>query len=343
MMAGVSPEGHARRTSVIGLAGALFGIVLFAWFVREVGPDLIWNGVRDVGWGLAVIVALTGLRFAVRAVTWRLCLEPPHRLPFREAFAAIVAGDAVGNLTPLGVIASEPAKVALVGRRVPFGPALTALAIENMFYALSVAAVIAAATLALLFTVELPGPVRRASQLAIAAIVLIFVAAAWTLWRRPLVISHALAMILPRTWAARVKLDRVRALEEQIFSFAARRRGVLAPVIAGEVAFHALGMLEVYVTWLFMLGTPPPLLIAFILEGANRLITVVFKFIPLRIGVDEYGTGTLTQILGYGAAPGATLAIVRKARVVFWVMIGTALLVRIGLTRTADPRPTDGH
>jgi hypothetical protein len=341
MMAGVSPEGHARRTSVIGLAGALFGIALFAWFVREVGPNLIWTGVHDVGWGLVTIVILTGLRFAVRAVTWGLCLEPPHVLPFREAFAAVVAGDAVGNLTPLGVIASEPAKVALVGRRVPFGPALTALAIENLFYALSVAAMLAAATLALLVTVELPGPLRSASQLAIAAIALIFVAAAWTLWRRPAMISRALSIVLPRRWAGRVRIDRVRALEEQIFSFAARRPGVLAPVVAGEVAFHALGVLEVYVTWLFMLGTPPPLLIAFILEGANRLITVVFKFVPLRIGVDEYGTGTLTQILGYGAAPGATLAIVRKVRVVFWVLIGTALLVRKGLTRTADSRQTE--
>jgi hypothetical protein len=35
-------------------------------------------------------------------------------------------------------------------------------------------------------------------------------------------------------------------------------------------------------------------------------------------------------MLGYGPAIGGTLALVRKARVLFWVSIGTVLLVRRG-------------
>jgi hypothetical protein len=62
------------------------------------------------------------------------------------------------------------------------------------------------------------------------------------------------------------------------------------------------------------------------------MITVVFKVVPLRLGVDEMGTAAFTQLLGYGAAPGGSLAIVRKARVLFWVLLGTLLLVRRGLT-----------
>jgi hypothetical protein len=62
------------------------------------------------------------------------------------------------------------------------------------------------------------------------------------------------------------------------------------------------------------------------------MITVVFKVVPLRLGVDEMGTAAFTQLLGYGPTPGGSLAIVRKARVLFWVVIGTMLLVRRGLT-----------
>ena len=61
-----------------------------------------------------------------------------------------MCGDALGNATPLGPLVSEPAKVAFVRDRVPLGVAFTALAIENLFYTLSVAAVIAAGTIALL-------------------------------------------------------------------------------------------------------------------------------------------------------------------------------------------------
>jgi hypothetical protein len=107
----------------------VLGIVLFAWFVREAGAVEIWNKVRQVGWGLAVIIAIAGLRFGARAVAWSVCIEPPHQLPLREAFAGVVCGDAFGNLTPLGPIVGEPAKAAYVRRTVPLGPALTALAI----------------------------------------------------------------------------------------------------------------------------------------------------------------------------------------------------------------------
>ena len=50
----------------------------------------------------------------VRAAAWSLCVEPPHRLPLGEAFAAVVCGDALGNLTPLGPLVGEPAKAAFV-------------------------------------------------------------------------------------------------------------------------------------------------------------------------------------------------------------------------------------
>jgi hypothetical protein len=79
-----------------------------------------------------------------------------------------------------------------------------------------------------------------------------------------------------------------------------------------------------------MQGAPPPLLLAFILEGANRLIIVLFKFVPLQLGVAEWTSGSFTQILGYGAAIGGTLSIVRKVRVVFWVLVGTTLMIRRG-------------
>ena len=118
-------------------------MALFAWFVRQVGPSEVWGGLKQVGWGFAVIIAVAGVRFAMRATAWLLCLEPPHRLPFTSAFAAVVAGDAVGNLTPLGLFASEPAKAAFVRDRVPLGPAATALAIENILYTLSAALMIA--------------------------------------------------------------------------------------------------------------------------------------------------------------------------------------------------------
>ena len=98
-------------------------------------------------------------------------------------------------------------------------------------------------------------------------------------------------------------------------------------MVALEGAYHAAGVAEVFVT-LAWIATPPTLLIAFILETANRLTNVVFKFVPMRLGVDEAGSALLTTVLGYTSATGATLALVRKVRMLVWTAVGVFFLAR---------------
>jgi hypothetical protein len=214
---------------------------------------------------------------------------------------------------------------------VPLGLSLTALAIENIFYTLSAAAMIGASTMTLLVTFDLPPGVRRASAFALVAIALGFVVAALLLWRRPALVRRALSLIVPKTSRLQDRVGQLHALEEQIYTFVVRRRGVLVPLLGAELMFHVLGVLEVHLTWWLIQGTAPALLTSFIFEGANRLVQVLFKFVPLRTGVDELTTGSFTQMLGFGAALGTTMAIVRKIRTIVWVLVGTALLIRRSL------------
>ncbi len=309
------------------------GIALFAWLVMRVGPSQIWQGFREIGWGMALIVLLGGLRFAARALAWILCIEPPYRLRFRDAFTAVVCGDTMGNVIPLGPFVSEAAKLACVRGRVPIPTALTALAIENILYTLSVAAMIGAATIALLFSFELDASLREFSEVALAGIVVLFAAAAWVLWRRPTLVGLLPASFRPRSSSRmHARLERMHHLEQEIYSFAARRGIGAVPIVAAELAFHALGVLEAYVTLGMILPVQPGLLAAFIIEGSNRLIAVAFKFVPFQVGVGEVGTGGVTEVLGLGITPGVTLSLARKTRMVVWALVGTVLLVRQGIS-----------
>jgi hypothetical protein len=320
-------RGGLRVSGVLSVAA---GIAVFAAFVWQIGPAEIWSGIRNVGWMFPVIIALGGLRFLVRAWAWTLCVDPPHALPLRHAFTAVLAGDAVGNVTPLGPLVGEPAKSALVRHHLPLQPALTALAIENIFYTLSTAAMIVAGTIALLFAFDVDPGLREFSELAILALATLIGASLVVLWRQPKIISRW----LPRTAGAggNPRFGRLRQLEEQIYSFARRRRTAVLPVVLLETSFHALGVLETHLAlWMILspaLGRPPLLIESFILETANRLITVAFKFIPFQLGVGEVGTGLVTQVLGLGTLSGGTLAIVRKARMGVWALVGGALLLR---------------
>ena len=320
-----------RGVSITGILTAGGGLALLVWVVWKVGIAEIAADVRQVGWGLVAIVALGGLRFLLRAAAWRLCLDPPHHLRLRDAFAAVVCGDAIGNLTPLGPLVGEPAKAAFVRGRVALAPALTALAIENVLYTLSAAAMIAAGMIALLARFQLPPDVRGVGELAVAATVVLFLAALWMLWRQPALVSRALGVAPP----LRKHADRVRRIEEEIYTFASRHRRALPALAAAEIGFHVLGVAEIYLTLWLLTGTTPAVLTAFLFETANRLLQVVFKFVPLRLGVDEAGTAAFSVLIGLLPKTGLALAIIRKARMLVWAAAGGILLVREGISGRA--------
>jgi hypothetical protein len=333
------PDRTPPRVSPTGVAGAILGVLLFAYTLRQTGLAPIAEGIRRVGLGLVVIVVLAGLRFATRAWAWVLCDETPGGLRLRDTFPALLAGDAAGNLTPLGVFVSEPMKAAFVRHRVTLMSALSGIAVENLFYLLTVALVIAAGTAALLFEFDVPRALRTASLVGLAIVVGVVAASGLVLGRQWKLVSGTIAWLDRRDAgpvALRVRLEKLRALEDGVYGFHQRHPHRAAPILLLEAAFHVLGVVEVWLTLVMLLGPAAPgLLTTFILEAVNRTIMVLFKFVPLRIGVDEAGTELLARTLGLGAGVGVTMAIVRKVRMLFWTAVGVALMVRRGFTRRA--------
>src|SRR5258708_27767553 len=104
------PRGTLSVTGVLTAAG---GLTLLVWVVRRVGVAEIAADVRQVGWGLAAIVALGGLRFLLRAAAWRLCLHPPHPLRPQDAFAPLLRGHPIRHPTPLRPFLGRPPETAL--------------------------------------------------------------------------------------------------------------------------------------------------------------------------------------------------------------------------------------
>lgn len=315
-----------RVSSALYVVG---GLAVFLGVLWTLGIEATWTEVRKVGWFFPAIVALGGLRFLVRAAAWVICLEPPHRLRLRDAFAAVLAGDALGNLTPLGPLVGEPAKATFARRYVAGQPALTALAVENILYTLATAAMIAAGMIALLFTFDLPAQIREFSEIAIAGLGLLIAISLLVLWRRPAILSRWIPLAPGAPSDSRV--SRLRTLEHDIYSFASRRPGALIPAILLEVGFHALGVLETHLT-LSSLGTSPSLMTSFIFETASRLLIVAFKVVPFQLGVAEVGMVAFAPLVGMDKTIGFAFSLIRKARVVVWALIGGALLVRSGVT-----------
>ena len=329
-------QSRSRRFAPLGIIFGLLGLILFTYFVSRAGVGEIIARIQRLGAGFVLILAVSGIRYIVRALAWTRCIEGPHRLPFRTAFAARLMGDALGNIIPfVSVAVSEPSKAVFVKDRVPLMVGLSGLAIENIFYALSVVLFIFSGTATLLLTFSLPKPLRYASIGALITTLLILPLIYLIIRRQTKFLSSAVGYLGDRGVARKfmVKLKpRAQSLEERIYGFYTTSRRSFILIFVLDMCFHLAGVLEVFITLSFISPMAPTLMQAFILESVNRIISVTFKFIPLRAGVDEGGTGSVSKVLGFTKDIGVTLAIVRKGRDIFWAAIGLLLIWRKGFS-----------
>jgi lysylphosphatidylglycerol synthase-like protein len=326
-------ETTRKRFTPLGIILALAGVLLFAYFVKKAGINQIAGGIGRLGFGFILVLAISSVRHIVRSIAWTLCMEPPYRLRFWDALRARLMGDAIGNILPFAsFVVSEPAKPALIRDRVPLMAGFSAIVIENIFYSLSVVVFVFSGMLALLLNFSLPKGLRVASIVTLV-IIAIVVAAGCFLVRRQIRFVSGATGFLQRRGLNQKWIEKGRSLEDRVYGFYQRNGSRFLPILFLEGCFHLAGVMEIYVTLSFISPQQPPTLFtAFILESVNRVITMAFKFIPLRMGVDEAGTGKVSKVLQFTETVGVTLAIIRKGRDVFWAAVGVGLLLHRGLS-----------
>jgi hypothetical protein len=306
------------------------GIGLIVWMVDRL--DLTFDDVRSgfsrVGAWFLAIVGLMFVRFALRSKAWMALTT--ERIPLAAAIAATISGDALGNVTPLGLVASEPAKAIYLRHHASPASTLASLTAENFFYSVSVAAVILGGTITLLATLVVPEAFRSVVWLSLAAMGGVIALAVWLVHQRPAVTVWVRRMVPARRLSS--LLDKFQTLETQTYSALSASPSRLGVVLSCEVAFHVASIAEAWLTLTLLRGSAT-FLDAFLLDTVNRLVNVVFRAIPMRVGVDEVTSSGFAEMLGLGSASGLTLALVRKARMLFWAAVGLTLLGRRAIGR----------
>jgi lysylphosphatidylglycerol synthase-like protein len=327
---------NLRRLKFVALILTLGGISLFAYFIYVEGIYDIAADIEKFGLlGFAAILGFYFMRIISRAWAWKLSVYEPYDLELRDTIPAVVIGEALSSLIPLGILISGTAKAVAVRRRVPLVVGLSSVATENLFYSFvtSIFLILGAVTFlrtfkldqAWIFTLDLLIAV-------IAAVVLFIVLLVVRQWH----FASATCDWLYDRGVGRRLLEHgrmhVRLFENMIFGFYRRYPHRFLPICGFEVAFHLLGVIEVYLILQYLAGFGATWLSSFLLESVSRLILVVFKLIPFLVGVDEAGAQFVTEVLGIGAGVGITLAIIRKGRVLVWTCVGLALILKRGLS-----------
>ena len=332
---------------LLGAALTAGGIALFAYFVYSVGLDEIVANVDKFGFvGFAVILAVYFLRICTRAAAWRLSVYEPYYLKLKDTIPAVVIGEAMSSMIPLGILISGTTKAVAVRKRIPLVVGLSSVATENLFYSFvtSVFLILGAFTFVRSFNLD-EGWVLTIDILigVICGVILFLLLLIFRQWH----FASETCEWLYRKGIATGLLEHgrmeVRLFENLIYGFFRRYPKRFLSICFFEAAFHLLGILEVWFI-LNRISGSTSFVSAFLLESVSRLITIVFKLVPFLIGVDEAGAQFVAETVAIGATIGVTLAIIRKGRILFWTAIGLLLIVKRGLSlRKLSQLETNGQ
>jgi putative ABC transport system permease protein len=323
------PSRAKRSVAWLQALAFLLGAVLLFYLIRAVGVEPIFSALSRVGFGFFIVVAANGARHVLRTIAMRLSVAPEHRrFSFLQAFAARLGGESMGFLTFAGPLLGEATKVALLRKRVPLVHGVPALVVDNLLYNLSVVLVVFVGAVLMLVAYPVP-PVAREVLLVIAFGALLGLFAATMATRKRVTLLTGLIDRLARRGFRpnflRARRHHIYRIELTVYAFYQRRRAAFFSMIALDLASHVTSVFEVYVT-LKMLGFAPRVGAAYIIESLTKVINFAFAFVPGTIGVYETGNGIILRTLGYTTAIGVALAIVRKAAIIFWTVIGVFII-----------------
>lgn len=321
-----------NRLHVLGIFLTLAGLALFGYFIYSVGVNEIISGITRIGIsGFTAILLIYFARLLARAIAWKLSVNEPYKLSIFDTTQAVIIGEALSSMIPLGILVSGTAKAVAVRRRVPFVAALSSVATENLFYSFGTGLFIAFGAFAFLKTFDLAEGWILTIDVLIGLIFALIIFGFIVIIRQWHFASAICQKLYEKGIFTKILAEgrlQVREFENLIYGFYRQYPHRFLPIFLLQIIFHALGVFEIWFILTKISNVAPTFYTSFLLESISRVITVVFKLIPFVIGVDEAGAKFVTETLALGAGIGVTLAIIRKGRILFWTAIGIIMILK---------------
>jgi len=286
-----------------------------------------------IGWGFALIIGQELIAFTVNTLGWRAAFpEEGADLPFRELFAARIAGDAINNLTPTATVGGEVVRVRMLQGKVDSTIAWASVAIAKITQSVGQILFIIAGLGVVLSHTPLPAGVQRGLFTFLALLGLGLFLAVVTQRRG---FFGGLARLAAKLGVA-ISAERwegIRSLDEQIATFYQSPGGPLR-----SIGFFMLGwtmsVVEMYLI-LYFLDLEPTWRRALTIEILSMAIDAALFFVPAKAGTQEGGKVLIFSMLGMPVAKGLALGIARRVREMFWALVGLAVLTHSRSARGA--------
>jgi len=306
------------------LSGA--GLLLLVFLLLKVGVATVLEHLLRFGPWFLVIVGIAFAWLFFQAWAWHI-IQAAHfrRVSIGYLFRAKIISDSLNTLLPSANVGGDAARPFLIRRRVPLKEGIPCVLVDKTVEAFAAALFLATGFLLSLLLLRLPSWMNTAAAICLGAtvagialfIVFQLKGFLWTLGRVSKVFPRLRGFIAKREHHIRELDANLRVVYES-----------LSPRTAAALAVHyasrLVGVVEVYVI-LRVLGAHVSAFQALFTATGVTLINTAFFIVPGQFGVMETAHVLVLRSLGFSAALGLSLGVIRRIRKMATAAVGLAL------------------
>jgi len=311
------------------------GLLLLGYLVSRVGLVTVLEQVVRFGPWFLVIVGLGFAWIFLQAWAWYIIQRVHFRpIPLLHLFKARIISDTLNTLLPSANVGGDAARPFLIRRHAPLRESLPGVLVDKTVEVFGATAFLVTGFLLSPLLLRLPDwmTIAAAACLLVTAAGLAFLVIVqrkgvlWTLGR--------IARVFPRVRRFIGGRERyIRELDTNL-QLLQGSRGPLTAAAVLHYAARALGAVEILVI-MRVLGTGMSALQALFTSTGVTLINTAFFIVPGQFGVMESAHVLALKSLGYTAALGLSLGLIRRVRKLATAAAG---LVLYAAQRPPSPR-----
>lgn len=326
-----------HKKNRLQLISIFLGLLLFALLIYRVGLQETLGNLSRVGWWFAVCCLIAFGWLFLQALAWSIIQGAFQRVPLLALFRAKILADGFNTLLPTANFGGEAARAVIIKKHSPLHEGIPGVVFDKTIEYAASFIYLAGSLLISLIYLKIPEGMKI-SSLVVLSVTIVGVVALFALqFRGTHKVFAKLSHLSPRLerWFLE-KEDMIKALDANMRLLFKHSPAKLILALTLHVMARLLGALEVLVI-IKALGLPVDLIKVLFISAFVVVINTAFFIIPGQWGAAEGANLLAAMTVGYPAAAGLSIGLVRRARKLCFAAL-TLLIVLIGRVKIKSER-----
>jgi CDP-L-myo-inositol myo-inositolphosphotransferase len=301
----------------------LVGLGILGFLIKRMPFGEVMEALYSVGFNVLWVFAVAPLWFFANTMALSSLIQ--HRVGFFNLLYNQMVGEAMNTVVPLAGIGGEPFKVKHLSRWLPIGEASQAIILDRLVHAVSGLFYSALLLFATVYLVSFSANLEF--SMILVGILLVALGILLTIFSLSGVPGRVTSFILKR-------FSTFEVLRQKKLP-----KGTFAACLGYKLLGRVISLIEIYLILRFLgIAITPGIMaiVAAFIAASSLLINVI----PQGLGVAEAGITGAFSLIGLAPHLGLTFGLIRRARIIFWALVGISIFLPFQLVRSLV-RPAD--